>query len=478
MTRLQLIVIAAAMMALVACERGQRRLEAATVIDPGPRPERVILTWDGSTATTQSVTWRTRVAVSRARAQITVARAEPFLAADARDVEAQSEVVELATSDWNVDLDPSSVSYHSVSFTDLEPATLYAYRVGSDQAWSEWHHFRTASATPEPFTFLYFGDAQNGVLSHWSRVLRTAYQTAPQAAFAIHAGDLVDRGHQDLEWSQWHAAGGWLNATLPSVPVTGNHEYRAYDRERTGQQRLAIQWRPQFALPVLDALSERLAETVYTLDYQGTRFFVLNSNRALEEQATWLDAALSSADRSGVNWKIVTLHHPIFSNTTERDNPGLRSLLLPILERHDVDLVLQGHDHTYSRGHVPAHFDRSAAPVENSAGENTRDQQRVGPIFVVSVSGAKQYEVSADRWDRYEGEASVDRMAENTQFFQVVDVEPDRIGYRAYTATGSLYDGFELMRNEQGDRVLVDLPVVSQVERRHDNTEPYSSGHW
>ena len=33
-----------------------------------------------------------------------------------------------------------------------------------------------------------------------------AYQTAPNAAFVIHAGDMVDTAHRDYEWAQWFKA--------------------------------------------------------------------------------------------------------------------------------------------------------------------------------------------------------------------------------------------------------------------------------
>ena len=62
------------------------------------------------------------------------------------------------------------VHYHSAVFDGLQPDTLYAYRVrGAEGAWSEWIQTRTAPATG-PVKFAYFGDAQNGILSHWSRV--------------------------------------------------------------------------------------------------------------------------------------------------------------------------------------------------------------------------------------------------------------------------------------------------------------------
>jgi hypothetical protein len=38
---------------------------------------------------------------------------------------------------------------------------MYAYRVGDGTHWSEWFHARTAANEPEPFSYIYFGDAQN-----------------------------------------------------------------------------------------------------------------------------------------------------------------------------------------------------------------------------------------------------------------------------------------------------------------------------
>ncbi len=444
---------------------------------PSAVPDRVILTWNGDPATSQSVTWRTDHTVTAGQAQIAKSLASPDLGSAATLVSATTETLRLRDSNWN-DALPESVSYHSATFGDLEPSTLYAYRVGQGDAWSEWHHFRTASDDPEePFRFLYFGDAQNGVLTHWSRVLRTAYRFAPDAAFAIHAGDLVNEGHADAEWSEWYTAGAWLHATLPAIPVTGNHEYRSMERGSRENRRLSMLWRPQFALPRGEGVPTELAETVYWLDYQGARVFVLNSNRSPEQQVLWLEEALAATE---ARWKIVTFHHPLFSNAGSRDNPELRELWLPVLERWNVDLVLQGHDHTYSRGQTAGGQDgvEQGEPAPGGAPSQTPvDGAEVGTVIVVSVSGAKQYELADDLWSGYDGQATLARAAENTQLFHVIEVGPARIDYRAYGADGQLYDAFELRKDEAGTKRLLDLSPDLE-ERRFESTAPYTSGHW
>ena len=121
--------------------------------------------------------------------------------------------------------DINEAHYHNVTFTNLEPNTLYAYRVGDGENWTEYYHFKTASLEPEPFSFIYFGDAQNEVKTHWSRVFREAFRDAPRAAFTLHAGDLVDERYMDSEWGEWHQGPDWVNGTIPVIATPGNHEY-------------------------------------------------------------------------------------------------------------------------------------------------------------------------------------------------------------------------------------------------------------
>ncbi|MDN3596949.1 fibronectin type III domain-containing protein [Zunongwangia endophytica] len=65
------------------------------------------------------------------------------------------------------------------------PNTTYVYRVGNgeknDDYWSEWFQIKTAkTGSEEPFSFIYFGDAQNNIKSLWSRVIRSSYRKFPK----------------------------------------------------------------------------------------------------------------------------------------------------------------------------------------------------------------------------------------------------------------------------------------------------------
>ena len=182
---------------------------------PTPLPDRVVLTWSDDPATTQSVTWRTDPSVERGVAELSVAGPNGRAMVTRRFM-ARTEFFQS---------DENSAHYHTLTFRDLTPDTLYAYRVGDGVNWTEFFHFRTASDRPAPFRFVYFGDAQNDVRTHWSRVFREAFRDAPRAALMLHAGDLINIDSRDVEWGEWHGASGWVNGTIPVIATPGNHEY-------------------------------------------------------------------------------------------------------------------------------------------------------------------------------------------------------------------------------------------------------------
>ncbi len=404
---------------------------------PTSTPDRIMLSWSDNPATTQSVTWRTDVSVKKAWAEITLAEAGPSFREETDSVIAQTELLVTNTN---------AAHFHSVTFTNLIPDTMYVYRVGDGKRWSEWLHFETAADEEAPFSFLYFGDAQNEVKSMWSRCIRQAYSTMPNVDFLLHAGDLINAANNDPEWGEWFYAGGWIYGMKPSIATPGNHEYQ---RNEWGDRTLSTHWRPTFTLP--ENGPEGLKETVYYTDYQNTRFISLNtqamyeSDQAVLEQQKWLEKVLRDNPNK---WTIVTHHHPIYSTKFGRNNERIRIALQPLYEEFGVDLVLQGHDHTYGRGH--------------NLGFGTSNKKD-GPVYVVSVSGPKMYDLSFDDW--------LERVASNTQLYQLIRVDGDVLRYEAYTATGKLYDAFSLQKDKNRmstfiDQAPADVPEAALLPER------------
>lgn len=408
---------------------------------PGPVPDRIVLNFAGDPATSLAVSWRTDPSLQEAMAEISVARDTPGLHLTARQVPARTIPLERENG---------PAHHHQVVFTGLEPNTLYAYRVQGAGTWSEWFQVRTASAGVEPFSFLYFGDAQNAVKSHWSRTVRQAFSDLPSARFMLHAGDLVNQGSTgvwDDEWGEWFDAGGWLNGMLPSIAAPGNHEY--VQLEPDAPRVLSPAWNTHFSMPRNGP--QGLEGSVYHVDYQGVRFIALDSYAALEfdgaadVQARWVEPLL----RDNPNrWTIITYHHPMFSVSLGRDNPLLRERWKPLFDRYGVDLVLQGHDHVYGRRH------------ENVAEGAQTFEGDAGTMYVVSVSGPKMYYVSDA------AQQTMTRTAEDTQLYQLIHLDGDTLRFESRTVTGELYDAFDLVKGAEGRNRLVDRSGGLMEERR------------
>ncbi len=483
---------------------------------PTPLPDRVVLTWNDDPATTQAVNWRTDVSVKVGLAQLAIANA------NGRALEPNEFKAE--TSYFKSDI--NEAHYHSVTFKNLQPNTLYAYRVGDGVNWTEYYHFKTANSDEKPFSFIYFGDAQNEVRTHWSRVFREAFRDAPRAAFTLHAGDLIDEHNMDAQWGEWHQGPDWVNGTIPVVATPGNHEYQKnsetkriwtnkagqnvnidiesinndnpeifivdvedfegttgtiqvkvsgeildvdegielitgfkkeelinkpilggeaplYDRLRNPDiiEKVSSHWRPQFSFPVQDVPDKRLEETLYYLDYQGVRFISLDSNIEIGAQVNWLRKVLEENEN---RWTIITFHHPLYSPASDRDNFEMRQLWKPLLDEFKVDLVLSGHDHSYSRTGLI-----DTAKIENiPTGYQQAYDPEIGTVHVVSVSGPKMYKITKGKYAK--------KFAEDTQLYQIIDINNENLRFRAYTATGKLYDEFLLQKRIGKPNLLIE----------------------
>lgn len=396
------------------------------LIFPARLPDRIILNLAQDPGTMLAVNWRSDTSVVSGYIEFAVATAGPEFKSLASRMEAKRE--RLVTK--HMEEPRVAAHYFSAVISNLTPGQKYVYRVGTDDAWSEWFQVQMPDTDAGKISFIYFGDAQNDLKSMWSRVIREAYKTIPEVHFMLHAGDLINRHDRDLEWGEWFYAGSFIHATVPSVMTPGNHEYGK-------GVVLSPQWRPQFNLPQNGP--KGLEETCYVINYPNLKIISLDAEQIdespyyLEKQAVWLDSVLSNDPRK---WTAITFHYPVFSTSPNRDNEKLRSRFKPIFDKHKVDIVLQGHDHAYGRGMV------NNVPTGYSVNDKTS-----GTMYVVSVSGPKMYDISDDAW--------MDRKARNTQLFQVITIDGDVLAFQSFTAHGELYDAFDLEKRKGKPNKLV-----------------------
>ena len=430
---------------------------------PSAWPDRIIATLSAGPATGFSVSWRTEEAVQTAVAEIVKARAGARFDVGAQTVTAQTERFEFDPkwAEKKPSFDASSplidpVSYHSVEFTGLQPDTLYAYRVrGAEDNWSAWQQIRTAPLDG-PVEFIYFGDSQNGIRSHVSRVFEAAALVSPEARFLVHCGDLVNTSINDQGWAEWFEAGGALLRRVPSAPAAGNHDYFGLgpkdSPDRFNEAALAPFWKPQFRLPVVESLPEGLHESVYDVRYtKDLHLFVLDSTGPhFDLQLEWLEQQFSASD---ARWRIVYMHHPYFSWVGDGKEPPYqtvrRAQFDAFLAGHDVDLVLTGHRHSYQRA--------ESGPQVHQVDKEKRYE--VDTVFLVTAMTIKRGVTKVDGWERFsqerDGNFTLTRWGDYVPIFGVIRIDGDELVYRGLDAVGETYDAFTLTKDAAGRKTII-----------------------
>ncbi len=220
--------------------------------------------------------------------------------------------------------------------TELQPGTMYCYRVENSQGepWTDWTGFRTAPEPGQTFELSVLGDLGE----------RSADQYALLDQLENLPNDLVlltgDVGNPDgtLENFDENFFGVYSSmlGEVPFYPVSGNHDYLT-DK---GSVYLQV-----FSLP--ENGGRAAAERWYSFDWGDAHIVALDTEEIGATQAAWLEADL--AEHASARWKIVILHRPPFSSGMHGDNEDVKEWFVPIFERAGVDLVLAGHDHDYER---------------------------------------------------------------------------------------------------------------------------------
>ena len=252
--------------------------------------------------------------------------------------------------------------YNHVTVTGLEPNTTYYYTVEKNGVQTEVETYQTRSF--DTVKMLYVGDPQIGASKGqpqgsetlaaesgaantaarndafgWNRTLEAALAQDPDVSFIISAGDQVNKTGQAKE----EEYAGYLSpdvlAGLPVATTIGNHDS------------LNADYMYHFNNPNATEYGATQAGGDYYYSYGNGLFIVLNTNNynvAEHEQA--IQEAIASDPNAA--WRIVTIHQDIYgSGLDHSDTDGmiLRTQLTPIFDEYDIDVVLQGHDHTYSR---------------------------------------------------------------------------------------------------------------------------------
>lgn len=265
-------------------------------------------------------------------------------------------------------------------------------------------------STPDRLRFAVIGDNGSGGRQAMAVAERMAetYQQHPFGLVALlgdisYYGNFADRYEEVFR----RPMGPLLDAGVGFELAIGNHD-AALRHSDEGIEEIEAELR-LLGTPGL----------YYTTTHGPADFFYLDSSvpgvfgAGSSTQWEWLDDTLASSTSP---WKVVALHHPLYSSGRHGSTVGARERLEPTLARHHVDLVLAGHDHHYERTHP---------------------QQ--GITYVVSGGGCKTTAVGRSRFTA---------AAVSVLHFLLVDIDGDRLTATCVAVDGTVVDRFELRARE------------------------------
>ena len=263
--------------------------------------------------------------------------------------------------------DSSSAAYtsHKVWITGLSPETVYSYKVGSASGW-EYGVFRTESSSPEEITAIQLSDAQTKDptrLAVWENTMAQAVETAGAGLdMILYNGDQYDSNMMgigaDIDRGVRNAIAretvGAYVGSIPYMASVGNHEATP-PSEGVYVNNFTVDYGSEGEGGYSGInTTPSLYGGCYSFDYAFAHFAIVNANSILygdPDQVAWLKEDLAAANSDpDIRWIIVVTHIGLYATGDHSDLVGnLISTLAPILSEYHVDLVLQAHDHTYSK---------------------------------------------------------------------------------------------------------------------------------
>ncbi len=333
---------------------------------------------------------------------------------------------------------------NKVTVSGLEEGKTYYYSYTENGVWS--NPEKITVQPDENFTVLFVSDAQIGrsreetereVLIRdtcgWDYTVNKMLAEYPDAAFAISAGDQF-QSPDSIPQMKAYLAPEKLRS-LPVANTIGNHDDGA------------SLYGDIFNNP--NEVNELLADeagTGYFYTYGDVLFITLNSNNNfMFDTAKVIRKAVNTYP--DVKWRVVTMHHnPYSASLSDDDFSEERLYFSSLIDCYDIDLVLSGHDHFYSR----------------TAVMNGGEKADEGTVYVQSSSASgSNYDPLPETLPDYTVTAFDVRVPTYTAF---TFTDNAIIGTTYRTDTDAVVDSFEIADNESDSNANIFSVAISFIK--------------
>lgn len=391
-----------------------------------------IVTCPGENMATQmQINWQSVTNITDLKVEYTTEEDTEFL---------QSEIVEgvyheFSRADKSDDIKGTYTGFSTprnvwnATLNNLLPQTKYLYRIISDnKIYSSTYSFATASLSDDEFSFLFMTDPQyyeEKGASKFNKMTEN-HIIKNNIKFGLITGDISDRGGNSSYWDMFYTKSSLMK--VPFVTTVGNHEY--YDSATTTTDNTIYN---QFFNNPQNG-PESVKGSSYYFVYNNALFIMLDSEASssyLSQQKQWFKDVCSSIKSSYI---IVGTHRSAYAGANYvTDGRNFIANWGEVFDEYQVDLVLSGHDHIYSR------------TKKLVGGEITTEKYKGTTYILGGTAGDKKYSKKSDenllKWDCY---------FDNTTCCTVITLGKEHLKTVTYSYEGEILDSCKIERKRFG----------------------------
>lgn len=265
----------------------------------------------------------------------------------------------------------------------------------------------------DEFNFVYLGDVQNSPegcidYANLKKIFRCMYSSMQNSPhFVVLSGDIVNEGDSEEEWEKFIKVIKNEGKNIEWYTAVGNHDNTLLQQK-------------YFNLKDKKGISGD--NSFYTFSFKNTQFVFMDSNKMgkpTKQSKSFLENTLKD---SKCKYKIVIFHHPVYvSNNNPKDlhrAQTIKSNYINIMEKYNVDIVLNGHQHVYMRTY----------PLRKNIIDNN------GIIYLTSVSSPKTYH--GKKFDY------VEKLVDNKCVYTIFEIKNDKINVITKDVNNKVIDSF------------------------------------
>jgi len=285
---------------------------------------------------------------------------------------------------------------HRIHLKELQPNTVYHYKVTQGGTSSLDSTFRTAVLPGTEFRFAWMADCRQGLEIH-DKISQRIEKENPR--FLLYGGDLCSLDRYDNFKKEFFRKNELsLISKTPFFNTPGNHEGWT-------QNTKAFTQAPN---------SESGTQDYYSFDYGDLHVLSINTELHRKPESKQYQFAEQDLKKSKKPWKIIICHKPAYAGGSHED-ADMKTMTSNIFENSGVNMVISAHSHYYQHN------------IVNGIHH-----------MILGSSGAPLY------WPT---NAPYTKKSSRDYSFGIIDISPTTLIMNVYNADGAILEKIELKKD-------------------------------